>query len=62
MRTTLVNLEPHVIKFGQTIQIQWNILLKYVEGPVYDKTIEIAEQVRRNLFESTNKTIDLFNS
>jgi hypothetical protein len=42
----MTNIEPYVIKLGQNIQKQWNSLLKYIEGPVYDKSIEIAEQVR----------------
>jgi hypothetical protein len=46
VRSTITNIEPYAIKFGQYLQKQWNILLKYIEGPIYDKTIEIAEQVR----------------
>jgi hypothetical protein len=38
---------PYAIKLGQHFRKQWTMLLKYIEGPVYDKSIEIAEQVRR---------------
>jgi hypothetical protein len=44
----VTNIEPYAIKLGQHLQKQWNLLLKYIEGPIYDKTIEIAEQVRIN--------------
>ena len=41
----MTNIEPYAVKLGQYLQKQWNVLLKYIEGPVYDKSIEIAEQV-----------------
>lgn len=47
LRTTLVNLEPYAIKLGQYLQKQWNLILKYIEGPAYDKTIEITEQLQK---------------
>ncbi|CAF4354407.1 unnamed protein product, partial [Adineta steineri] len=47
IRSTMINMEPYVIKFGQYLQKQWNLLLTYIEGPIYDKTVEIAEQVQR---------------
>ena len=46
-RLTVQTLEPYAIQSGKYIQKQWNLLLKYIEGPVYDKSVEIAEQVRR---------------
>jgi hypothetical protein len=45
VRSIMINIEPYAIKLGQYLQKQWNLLLKYIEGPVYDKSIEIAEQV-----------------
>ncbi|CAF1295956.1 unnamed protein product [Adineta steineri] len=47
IRSTMINMEPYVIKFGQYLQKQWNLLLTYIEGPIYDKTVEIAEQIQR---------------
>lgn len=40
------NIEPYAIQLGQYLQKQWNLLLKYIEGPVYDTSVEIAEHVR----------------
>lgn len=45
LRTTITNIEPYAVKSGQYIQKQWTLLLKYIEGPIYDKCYEIAEQV-----------------
>jgi hypothetical protein len=59
-RTTINNLEPYAIKFGQYLQKQWNLLVKYIEGPVYDKSIEIAEQVRDLILQHQN--FDKFSS
>lgn len=39
------SIEPHAVQLGQYLQKQGNLLLKYIEGPVYDKTVEMAEQV-----------------
>ncbi|UJR27775.1 hypothetical protein I4U23_009047 [Adineta vaga] len=47
LRTSLIKMEPYIIQFGQYIQKQWTLLLKYIEGPVYDKSIEIAEQIQQ---------------
>ncbi|CAF3980141.1 unnamed protein product, partial [Rotaria sp. Silwood1] len=44
LRSTMTNIEPYAIKFGQYLQKQWAFVLKYIEGPIYDKSIEIAEQ------------------
>lgn len=45
-RKTMTDIEPYAVQFGQYLQKQWTLLLKYIEGPVYDKTVEMAEQVR----------------
>lgn len=45
-RSTLTKLEPIVIQLGQDLKKRWFLLMKYIEGPVYDKSIEVAEQVR----------------
>ncbi|CAF3434189.1 unnamed protein product [Rotaria sp. Silwood1] len=47
LRSTMTNIEPYAIKFGQYLQKQWAFVLKYIEGPIYDKSIEIAEQIQR---------------
>ncbi|CAF0734833.1 unnamed protein product [Rotaria sordida] len=47
LRSTMTNIEPYAIKFGQYLQKQWAFLLKYIEGPIYDKSIEIAEQIQQ---------------
>jgi hypothetical protein len=47
LRSGVAQIEPYAIKVGQHLQQQWALLLKYVEGPVYDKTIEIAEQIQQ---------------
>ncbi|CAF2905322.1 unnamed protein product [Rotaria sp. Silwood2] len=47
LRSTMTNIEPYAIKFGQYLQKQSAFLLKYIEGPIYDKSIEIAEQIQR---------------
>jgi len=47
VRTVMTNIEPYAIKLGQYLQKQWALILKYIEGPVYDKTVEIAEQIQR---------------
>ncbi|CAF5217301.1 unnamed protein product, partial [Rotaria magnacalcarata] len=44
LRSTMANIEPYAIQYGQYIQKQWNHLLKHIEGPIYDKSVEIAEQ------------------
>ena len=50
VHSTITNIQPYVIEFGHYIQKQWTSLQKYIEGPIYDKSIEIAEQVRMNIF------------
>lgn len=45
-RLTMRTLEPYAIQSSKYIQKQWNVILKYIEGPVYDKSVEIAEQIQ----------------
>ena len=45
-RSTITKLEPYAVQLGQDFRKRWFLLLKYIEGPVYDKTVEVAEQVR----------------
>ena len=45
-RDAVTKIEPIAIEFAQYVRQQWTLLLKYIEGPVYAKTIEITEQVR----------------
>jgi len=47
IRSMVTNIEPYAVKLGQYIQKQWNLLLKYIEGPIADKAIEIVEQIRQ---------------
>ncbi|CAF3328330.1 unnamed protein product [Rotaria socialis] len=47
LRSTMANIEPYAIQYGQYIQKQWNHLLKHIEGPIYDKSAEIAEQIQK---------------
>jgi hypothetical protein len=61
IRTTLINLEPYIIKLGQYIQKQWNSLVKYIEGPIYDKSIEIAEQIQRLTIIVFNQSVRYLN-
>ena len=49
------NIEPYAVQVGQHLQKQWNFLLKYIEGPVYDTSVEIAEQVSRRIVHTRHK-------
>jgi hypothetical protein len=35
------------LEYAQYLRQQWTLLLKYIEGPVYAKTIEITEQIQK---------------
>lgn len=61
VRTTMTNIEPYAIKLGQYLQKQWSLLLKYIEGPVYDKSVEIAEQIQRLSIIVFNQSVHYLN-
>jgi len=60
-RTTIANVEPYAIQFNKYLQKQWNVLLKYVEGPIYDKSVEIAEQIQRLTIIVFNQSVRYLN-
>jgi len=60
-RTTITNLKPYAIQFGQYLEKQCNFLLKYIEGPVYDKSVEIAEQIQRLTIIVFNQSVRYLN-
>ena len=51
----MTKIEPYAIQFGQYLQKQWSLLLKYIEGPFYDKSVEIVEQVRITISNKSSK-------
>lgn len=46
-RSTIKTIEPYAIQSSKYVQKQWNFVLKYIEGPIYDKTVEIAEEIQK---------------
>ncbi|CAF1021461.1 unnamed protein product, partial [Adineta ricciae] len=61
IRSSLTKMEPYIIQFGHYLQKQWTLLLKYIEGPVYDKSIELAEQIQRLSLIIFNQSVHYLN-